>query len=155
MTTNRRSGLGRGLSSLIPTEYSEEATADAPLGVHEVPIAAEAVAASHRGLNDAVVERAYAVGQRDGQSFDVTTPRQLVCPQCRAETHGTPFCPDCGFRLAQRHQQDGGPLRACDFLSGNRAHCASLPIQFLTSCATRFGSWATACLAISSFSSSV
>jgi len=40
VTTNRRSGLGRGLSSLIPTEYSEEATADTPLGVHEVPIAA-------------------------------------------------------------------------------------------------------------------
>jgi hypothetical protein len=63
--------------------------------------AAEAVAASHRGLNDAVTERAYTAGQQNGQSFDVTTPRQLVCPQCRAETHGTPFCPDCGFRLAQ------------------------------------------------------
>jgi len=39
-TTNRRSGLGRGLSSLIPTEYAEEAGGDALPGVHEVPIAA-------------------------------------------------------------------------------------------------------------------
>jgi len=40
VTTNRRSGLGRGLSSLIPTEYTEEAGASPLPGVHEVPIAA-------------------------------------------------------------------------------------------------------------------
>ncbi|GAA5021517.1 hypothetical protein GCM10025734_76840 [Kitasatospora paranensis] len=63
--------------------------------------AAEAVAAQQRGLNDMVAQQAYAHGQQAGQSFDVTAPRQLVCPQCRAETHGTPFCPGCGHRLAQ------------------------------------------------------
>lgn len=63
--------------------------------------AAEAVAARQRGLNDAVAERAYAAGQHSGQHVDVSTPQQLVCPQCRTETHGTPFCPGCGLRLAQ------------------------------------------------------
>jgi ParB family transcriptional regulator, chromosome partitioning protein len=37
---NRKSGLGRGLGALIPAEYSEDAGAEAPPGVHEVPIAA-------------------------------------------------------------------------------------------------------------------
>lgn len=63
--------------------------------------AAEALAAQRRGLNDMVSERAYKAGQASGAEFDVNTPRQLVCPQCRTETHGTPFCPGCGFRLAQ------------------------------------------------------
>ncbi|MFC4328178.1 zinc ribbon domain-containing protein [Streptomyces andamanensis] len=63
--------------------------------------AAEALAAQRRGLNDAVSDRAYAAGQQAAQRFDVNTPRQLVCPQCRTETHGSPFCPGCGLRMAQ------------------------------------------------------
>jgi hypothetical protein len=63
--------------------------------------AAEALAARQRGLNDAVSQNAYAVGQQAAQGFDVNTPRQLVCPQCRTETHGTAFCPGCGHRMAQ------------------------------------------------------
>ncbi|MEU4114097.1 zinc ribbon domain-containing protein [Kitasatospora sp. NPDC028055] len=63
--------------------------------------AAEAAAAQRRGLNDMVSDRAYQVGQQSGAEFDVRTPRQLVCPQCHTETHGTPFCPGCGFKLAQ------------------------------------------------------
>ena len=63
--------------------------------------AAEALAAQQRGLNEAVAERAYAVGQNAGQGFDVSAPRQLVCPECRTETHGTAFCPGCGHRMAQ------------------------------------------------------
>ncbi|AXI78391.1 double zinc ribbon domain-containing protein [Peterkaempfera bronchialis] len=66
--------------------------------------AAEATAAQQRGLNDMAAERAYAAGQRDGQSYDVDRARQLVCPQCRTETHGTPFCPGCGHHLAQQPQ---------------------------------------------------
>lgn len=64
--------------------------------------AAEALAAQRRGLNDMVAERAYSVGQQAGEQFDVNTPRQLVCPQCRTETHGTAFCPGCGHELAQQ-----------------------------------------------------
>lgn len=64
--------------------------------------AAEALAAQQRGLNDSAAERAYAAGQIRGQQFDVTTPRQLVCPQCRTETHGANFCPGCGSHLAQQ-----------------------------------------------------
>jgi hypothetical protein len=63
--------------------------------------AAEALAAQQRGLNDMVAERAYTVGQQAGQGFDVTAPRQLVCPQCGTETHGAAFCSGCGHRLAQ------------------------------------------------------
>ncbi|MEV7027946.1 zinc ribbon domain-containing protein [Kitasatospora sp. NPDC093558] len=63
--------------------------------------AAEAMVAQRRGLNDMVSERAYSVGQQSGAEFDVNARRQLVCPQCSAETHGTPFCPGCGHRLAQ------------------------------------------------------
>ncbi|MET8544028.1 zinc ribbon domain-containing protein [Kitasatospora sp. NPDC004799] len=66
--------------------------------------AAKAVAAQRRGLNDQVSQQAYAHGQQTGQGYDVTTTRQLVCPQCRTETHGTPSCPGCGFRLAQPSQ---------------------------------------------------
>lgn len=64
--------------------------------------AAEAVAARQRGLNDSVAERSYEVGQAQAASFDATAQRQLVCPQCRTETHGTPFCPGCGHRMAQQ-----------------------------------------------------
>ncbi|MFD8598932.1 zinc ribbon domain-containing protein [Kitasatospora sp. NPDC059646] len=66
--------------------------------------AAEALAAQQRGLNDAVTQNAYQHGQSRAQQFDVTAARQLVCPQCSAETHGTPFCPSCGFRLARPPQ---------------------------------------------------
>jgi hypothetical protein len=63
--------------------------------------AAEALAAQQRGLNDVVAERAYDAGRQTGQAFDVTAPRQLVCPQCGTETHGAAFCSGCGHRLAQ------------------------------------------------------
>jgi RNA polymerase subunit RPABC4/transcription elongation factor Spt4 len=42
---------------------------------------------------------ATAAGERQAAGMDVTTPRQLVCPQCRGETHGAKFCPECGHRL--------------------------------------------------------
>ncbi|MFJ6214734.1 zinc ribbon domain-containing protein [Streptomyces sp. NPDC092296] len=66
--------------------------------------AAEALAARQRGLNDRASERAYEVGQQRAQNFDVTSDRQLVCPQCRAETRGSAYCPDCGHHLAQQDQ---------------------------------------------------
>ena len=63
--------------------------------------AAEAQAAQQRGLNDMVAQRAYDVGQQQGTGYDVTTPRQLVCPNCRTETRGGAFCHGCGHHLAQ------------------------------------------------------
>ncbi|WP_329565272.1 double zinc ribbon domain-containing protein [Kitasatospora sp. NBC_01266] len=62
--------------------------------------AAEAEAARRRGLNEEVAQRAYTAGQQAGQGYDVATERQLVCPQCNAETHGGAFCAGCGFKLA-------------------------------------------------------
>lgn len=63
--------------------------------------AAEAQAARQRGLNDMAGQRAYDEGRRRGSSYDATTPRQLVCPQCSAETRGGAFCMSCGHHLAQ------------------------------------------------------
>ncbi|MFE0458073.1 zinc ribbon domain-containing protein [Kitasatospora sp. NPDC058965] len=62
--------------------------------------AAEAEAARRRGLNDQVTQAAYTAGQQAGHDWDVNTPRQLVCPQCKAETHGGTFCAACGHRLS-------------------------------------------------------
>lgn len=45
-------------------------------------------------------EAALAEGQQRGQKIDVKRDRQLVCPQCSAETHGARFCPQCGVKLA-------------------------------------------------------
>src|ERR1035437_9183371 len=45
-------------------------------------------------------EAALAEGQQRGQKIDVKRDRQLVCPQCSAETHGAKFCPQCGVKLA-------------------------------------------------------
>ena len=57
-----------------------------------------------------------------------------------------------GFRLTEGHQQDGSALRPRNLVLRHGTH-PSLPTQFLTSWATRFGSWATACLAMTSFCS--
>lgn len=64
--------------------------------------AGEMMAARQQGLNDQVARRAYDEGQRRGEEQDALTPRQLVCPRCRAETHGGRFCPGCGHQLAQQ-----------------------------------------------------
>ncbi|MFC5907265.1 double zinc ribbon domain-containing protein [Streptacidiphilus monticola] len=63
--------------------------------------AAEVAAAAQRGLNDAASQSAYEAGSSRGAAYDVNRPTQLVCPQCRTETHGARFCPGCGYRLAQ------------------------------------------------------
>lgn len=44
-------------------------------------------------------EKAVNEGIQRGKQMDVTRERQLVCPQCNAQTHGARFCPECGFRL--------------------------------------------------------
>ena len=62
--------------------------------------AAEVAVAQQRGLNDVAAQRAYDVGGLQGAAFDVDRAQQLVCPECRAETHGARFCPGCGHRLA-------------------------------------------------------
>jgi hypothetical protein len=62
--------------------------------------AAEVAAARQRGLNDVAAQRAYSVGETRAQAVDVESAQQLVCPECRAETHGSRFCPGCGHRLA-------------------------------------------------------
>jgi hypothetical protein len=57
-------------------------------------------AARAAGEVAAVREAAQAEGKARGAQIDVKRDRQLVCPQCKAETHGAKFCPECGFKLA-------------------------------------------------------
>ncbi len=61
-------------------------------------------AARAQGEVEGVRERARAEGERRAQQMDVTRDRQLVCPQCGAETHGAKFCPECGVKLAVASQ---------------------------------------------------
>lgn len=55
-----------------------------------------------QGEVSAASEKANAEGQTRGGRLDVTQNMQLVCTQCRAETHGAKFCPECGHRTAQQ-----------------------------------------------------
>jgi hypothetical protein len=45
-------------------------------------------------------EKAALEGIERGKRLDVKRDRQLVCPQCGAETKGAKFCPECGYQLA-------------------------------------------------------
>ncbi|MRW93761.1 zinc ribbon domain-containing protein [Duganella sp. FT80W] len=47
-------------------------------------------------------EQAQAEGYARGTQREVTQAMQLVCPQCRTETHGAKFCPECGHKTAQQ-----------------------------------------------------
>lgn len=62
--------------------------------------AVEVNAARATGEVETAKERAVAAGREVGQTLDVTTDTQLVCPKCKAETHGAKFCPECGEKLA-------------------------------------------------------
>ncbi|HAO78537.1 MAG TPA: hypothetical protein DCQ92_06080 [Verrucomicrobia subdivision 3 bacterium] len=57
-------------------------------------------AARATGEVEAAREAAQTEGKARGEKIDVKRERQLVCPQCNAETHGAKFCPDCGIKLA-------------------------------------------------------
>ncbi len=59
-----------------------------------------AQAARAQGHVDAAKEKAYDVGKGLAKDQDVTTEKQMVCPNCRAETHGAKFCPECGTKMA-------------------------------------------------------
>lgn len=43
-------------------------------------------------------------GVARGQKRDVKRDQQLVCPSCKAETHGAKFCPECGTKMAVKSQ---------------------------------------------------
>lgn len=62
-------------------------------------VQAEVEQARAEGEVAAAREAAATAGARLAQGRDVSTQRQLVCPQCRSETHGAKFCPECGHRL--------------------------------------------------------
>jgi hypothetical protein len=62
----------------------------------------EVEAARAEGEVAAVREEATAEGLQRGKKIDVKRDRQLVCPQCGAETKGAKFCPECGAKLAQK-----------------------------------------------------
>lgn len=60
---------------------------------------AEIESSRAQGLAAKAGERARAEGESRGETMDVKTERQLVCPKCHAETHGAKFCPECGTPL--------------------------------------------------------
>jgi hypothetical protein len=62
-------------------------------------------------------DRAETEGESRGTRHDVQQAMQLVCPQCRAETHGAKFCPECGYKMVQQV-----PCTACSTMlqSGTR-----------------------------------
>lgn len=60
----------------------------------------EIEAAKAQGAVYAAGEKAALEGIHQGKQMDVKRERQLVCPQCKAETHGAKFCPECGTKLA-------------------------------------------------------
>lgn len=62
----------------------------------------EIEAARAEGAVYAVGEKAALEGIRQGKQMDVKTTKQLVCPECGAETHGAKFCPECGTPLAKK-----------------------------------------------------
>lgn len=60
----------------------------------------EIEAARNQGEIQGATEKALQEGLSRGAGQDVQRDRQLVCPQCHAETHGAKFCPSCGYKLA-------------------------------------------------------
>jgi hypothetical protein len=60
----------------------------------------EIEAARAQGEAAGAAEMATGEGTERGKKLDVKRERQLVCPQCKAETHGARFCPQCGHKLA-------------------------------------------------------
>ena len=62
----------------------------------------EIEAARASGEVYAAGEKAALEGIQRGKQMDVKRDRQLVCPQCKAETKGAKFCPNCGYALATK-----------------------------------------------------
>jgi len=60
----------------------------------------EIEAAKASGEVYAAGEKAALEGIQRGKKLDVKRDRQLVCPQCGAETKGAKFCPECGTPMA-------------------------------------------------------
>ncbi len=60
---------------------------------------AEIESARAHGEISAAVEKAITEGQKRGKKADVARSRQLVCPECGAQTNGGKFCPECGYKL--------------------------------------------------------
>jgi membrane protease subunit (stomatin/prohibitin family) len=88
---------------------------------------AEIEAARTEGEVAAAREQATEEGRRRGQQKEVKRPRQLVCPECGAETKGAKFCPECGARLAQKSACPG-----C-------GHEVSAGVKFCPECGQKLG----------------
>ncbi len=70
----------------------------------------EAEAAGAAGEAEGAREVAHEAGRARGAKVDTKRQRQLVCPDCNAETHGAKFCPECG--------RNGSPSRRSSRLQG-------------------------------------
>ena len=59
------------------------------------------------GELQAASEKALEEGKKRGAKLDVNRDRQLLCPECNAETKGAKFCPECGAKLAVTNKCPG------------------------------------------------
>lgn len=87
----------------------------------------EIEAARAQGEVYAAGEKAALEGIHRGKQMDVKRDRQLVCPECGAETRGAKFCPECGHKLAVK-----GECPAChtEIEAG---------VRFCPECGTKLG----------------
>lgn len=60
----------------------------------------EIEAAKAQGAVYGAGEKAVNEGIQRGKKMDVKRDRQLICPECGAQTQGAKFCPECGAKLA-------------------------------------------------------
>ena len=65
-------------------------------------VEAEIEAARAQGEVEGAVETAIEEGRARGRQAKIKKDRQLVCPNCQAETNGAKFCPECGQPLAAK-----------------------------------------------------
>lgn len=62
-------------------------------------LASNVESARAQGYVEAASNAARDLGATQAAQVDVSVEHQVVCPECRAETHGAKFCPQCGHHL--------------------------------------------------------
>jgi RNA polymerase subunit RPABC4/transcription elongation factor Spt4 len=70
-------------------------------------VAVAASAARAQGEVASVTSSASDLGRQAGEKEVIAEVAQLVCPSCKAETHGAKFCPSCGQKLLLDKTCDG------------------------------------------------
>ena len=94
-----RSGLARGGHLALRPRLLDLGLQVGRADPAQAAVGVPAVVADVLGAARAAASEA---GAKLAEGIDVQTQHQLVCPQCKSETHGAKFCPECGHKV-------GGP----------------------------------------------